>query len=311
MDNLVSVILPVYNGEKFLKKSIDSVLNQSYNNFELIIINDGSTDKSDLIINKYLPNDKIKYFSRENKGLVATLNEAIQISSGRFIARMDQDDICYPTRIKKQLDFLIKYNIDVCGSSYEIIDENEKVLKVINTFNEYFEVMISAMLVPFAHPSVMFRNIFKSKGFSYGSGEITFAEDYDLWIKMAKKDISFGNLKEVLFKYRVYGNSLSSVTRVNIFSEVYKSCSNYNKDQSSKLILIYENISLRDINYSFAQILVKSILNFIKSNGYNHGVIKVLIKINFKSIFLGFLKFMKQELLYITYKLNFLIRKKF
>ena len=62
MDNLVSVILPVYNGEKFLKKSIDSVLDQSYKNFELIIINDGSTDKSDLIINKYLPNDKIKYF---------------------------------------------------------------------------------------------------------------------------------------------------------------------------------------------------------------------------------------------------------
>ncbi|MDA9272963.1 glycosyltransferase [Flavobacteriaceae bacterium] len=305
MDNLVSVILPVYNGERFLNKSIDSVLNQTYNNFELIIINDGSTDKSDLIINKYLPNVKIKYFSRENKGLVATLNEATQRSSGSFIARMDQDDICYPTRIQKQLDFLVKYNIDVCGSSYEIIDENEKVLKVINTFNEYFEVMISAMLVPFAHPSVMFRNIFKSKGFSYGSGEITFAEDYDLWIKMAKKDISFGNLKEVLFKYRVYGNSLSSVTRVNIFNEVYKSCSKYNKDQSSKLISIYENISLGDINYSFGQILVKSILNFIKSNGFNHKAIKILFRINFKTIFLGFLKFIKQEFLYVTYKVKF------
>jgi len=305
MDNLVSVILPVYNGEKFLKKSIDSVLDQSYKNFELIIINDGSTDKSDLIINKYLPNDKIKYFSRNNKGLVATLNEAIQRSSGQFIARMDQDDICYPTRIQKQLDFLIKNNIDVCGTSYKIIDENENVLKVINSFNEYFEVIISAMLVPFAHPSVMFRNIFQRKDLSYGSGEIIFAEDYDLWIKMVKKDVSFGNLKEILLKYRVFGNSLSSITKVNIFSEVYNSCRDYNKSESRKLISIYENILVTNINYSFAPILVKSILNFTKSNGYNQSALRLLFKINFKSIVLGFLKFMKQEFLNITYKFNF------
>ena len=305
MDNLVSVILPVYNGEQFLKKSIDSVLDQSHKNFELIIINDGSTDKSDLIINKYLPNDKIKYFSRNNKGLVATLNEAIQRSSGQFIARMDQDDICYPTRIQKQLDFLIKNNIDVCGTSYKIIDENENVLKVINSFNEYFEVIISAMLVPFAHPSVMFRNIFQRKDLSYGSGEITFAEDYDLWIKMVKKDVSFGNLKEILLKYRVFGNSLSSITKVNIFSEVYNSCWDYNKSESRKLISIYENILVTNINYSFAPILVKSILNFTKSNGYNQSALRLLFKINFKSIVLGFLKFMKQEFLNITYKFNF------
>ena len=305
MDNLVSVILPVYNGEKFLKKSIDSVLDQSHKNFELIIINDGSTDKSDLIINKYLPNDKIKYFSRNNKGLVATLNEAIQRSSGQFIARMDQDDICYPTRIQKQLDFLIKNNIDVCGTSYKIIDENENVLKVINSFNEYFEVIISAMLVPFAHPSVMFRNIFQRKDLSYGSGEITFAEDYDLWIKMVKKDVSFGNLKEILLKYRVFGNSLSSITKVNIFSEVYNSCRDYNKSESRKLISIYENILVKNINYSFAPILVTSILNFTKSNGYNQSALRLLFKINFKSIVLGFLKFMKQEFLNITYKFNF------
>jgi glycosyltransferase involved in cell wall biosynthesis len=305
MDNLVSVILPVYNGEQFLKKSIDSVLDQSHKNFELIIINDGSTDKSDLIINKYLPNDKIKYFSRNNKGLVATLNEAIQRSSGQFIARMDQDDICYPSRIQKQLDFLINNNIDVCGTSYKIIDENENVLKVINSFNEYFEVIISAMLVPFAHPSVMFRNIFQRKDLSYGSGEITFAEDYDLWIKMVKKDVSFGNLKEILLKYRVFGNSLSSITKVNIFSEVYNSCWDYNKSESRKLISIYENILVTNINYSFAPILVKSILNFTKSNGYNQSALRLLFKINFKSIVLGFLKFMKQEFLYITYKFNF------
>ena len=305
MDNLVSIILPVYNGEKYLKKSIDSILNQTYKNFEIIIINDGSTDGSDSIIKKYLPNYQIKYFSRNNKGLVVTLNEAIQKSTGQFIARMDQDDICYPTRIQKQLDFLIDKKIDVCGSSYEIIDENEKVLKVIITANEFFEVIISAMLVPFAHPSVMFRNIFQSKDFSYGSGKITFAEDYDLWIKMAKKGVSFGNLKEVLFKYRVSSDSLSNITRENIFNEVYNSCKEYNKNQKSKLISIYENISLGEINNPFAQILVKSILNFIKSNGFNYTAIRLLFKINFKSFFLGFLKFIKQEILHINLKLNF------
>ena len=301
MDNLVSVILPVYNGEKFLKKSIDSVLNQSYNNFELIIINDGSTDRSDLIINKYLPNDKIKYFSRENEGLVATLNEAIERSNGRFIARMDQDDICYPTRIQKQLDFLVKYNIDVCGSSYEIIDEQGKIKNIINSFNEFFEIIISAGLVPFAHPSVMFKNIFRNYKLKYGNKKTTFAEDYDLWIKMIKNDFKFGNVQQVLIQYRDYGDSLSKVTKGKIFIEVYDNCRHFNKKNKKKLILAYNDLFSKSTHYTFYDVAVRSILNFTRFNGFNLIAIKILLKIGIKHFFLGSLKFIKKEIMYQLY----------
>jgi len=309
MDNLVSIILPVYNGENFLKESIDSVLAQTYKNFEFIIINDGSTDRSDLIIREYLINSKIKYISRENKGLVATLNEAILICKGDYIARMDQDDICYPTRVKSQLDFIKKNDIDVCGSSYEIIDESGRIKNIVNAFNEHFEVIISAMLVPFAHPSVMFRNIFKTKGLKYGNKKITFAEDYDLWIKMIQIDLKFGNVDDILLKYRVYGESLSRLTKENIFIEVYNNCENYNKNYKSKLISAYKNILSKEINYSFSQIIVKSVLNFLKSNGYNFIAVKLLLKISFKSLILGFSKFIRQEILHIVYMFSFLKNK--
>ena len=95
MNDLISIILPVYNGETYLEDSIKSILNQTYQNFELIIINDGSTDSSHLIIEKFLKSNKIIYRSRKNKGLVKTLNEGIKLSSGNYIARMDQDDISY------------------------------------------------------------------------------------------------------------------------------------------------------------------------------------------------------------------------
>ena len=99
---LISVILPVYNGSLYLKESIDSILNQTYTNFELIIINDGSKDNSEEVIKSY-NDDRIKYLSQENRGLAATLNIGIKLTNGIYIARMDQDDISLPERFKKQI----------------------------------------------------------------------------------------------------------------------------------------------------------------------------------------------------------------
>lgn len=307
MSELVSIILPVYNGEKFIKKSIDSLLNQSYKNFELIIINDGSTDNSDLIIKNYLPNHKIKYYSRENQGLVVTLNEAIKKCKGNYIARMDQDDICYPNRIEKQLDFLIENDLDICGTSYEVVNENEKVLKVVKTFKKNFEIIISAMLVPFAHPSIMFRNLFQSENLSYGNGHTLFAEDYDLWIKMINKRLRFGNLDDILIKYRISSNSMTKTNKIQIFKEVYNKSVSFNKENKLRLLVSYENILLCGLNRDFAEILVKSMFNFMKSNGIDYKLIKLMFNINIHSLFIGFLKFLKQEfsfMIYSCYGLN-------
>ncbi|MEJ2498929.1 MAG: glycosyltransferase family 2 protein [Sulfurovaceae bacterium] len=96
MTNLISVILPVYNGALYLDEAIKSILSQTYSNFEFIIINDGSTDNSLEIINRYTPiDDRMKVISRENRGLITSLNEGIEKSEGTYIARIDQDDVSY------------------------------------------------------------------------------------------------------------------------------------------------------------------------------------------------------------------------
>ncbi|MEQ4894891.1 glycosyltransferase family A protein, partial [Escherichia coli] len=105
---LITVIMPVYNAEKYIYESIKSILVQSYSNFEFIIINDGSKDSSGKIIENFLDDTRIRYINRENKGLVFTLNEAISLSRGNYIARMDADDISHPLRLEKQLNFLLE-----------------------------------------------------------------------------------------------------------------------------------------------------------------------------------------------------------
>tara|TARA_X000001036_G_C20678300_1_gene805011 strand:+ start:783 stop:1721 length:939 start_codon:yes stop_codon:yes gene_type:complete len=304
MDELISVILPVYNGEKYLKKSIDSILKQTYSNFELIIINDGSSDKSHSIINKYLKLNKIKYVSRKNKGLAFTLNEAILLSKGSYIARMDQDDICYPQRLEKQLNFIKKNKLDICGSSYEEINELGETIKRVDSFNDNFDVILSAMMVPFIHPSVMYRNFFNEKKLKYGNIKKTEAEDYDLWTKMISCGLSFGNSKEILIKYRVLKTSMSSVNKVNIFVEVYNNCKNYNKEHKDQLIKTYRRLRRKKISNQFAPILCKSILNFIKANGLNFFLINFIFKMNLSFILRGFLRFLKQECYYFYYKIK-------
>ena len=109
MDNniLVSVILPVYNAQKYLEEAIESIINQTYTNFEFIIIDDGSGDNSLNIINKYQKQDsRILVITRENKGLVYTLNEGINQAKGKYIARMDADDISLSNRFEKQIELL-------------------------------------------------------------------------------------------------------------------------------------------------------------------------------------------------------------
>ncbi len=106
---LISVILPVYNSEAYIRESIDSILNQSYSNFEFLILNDGSSDNSEEIILSY-KDPRIKYHKHPNCGLAGTLNKGLELSKGELIARQDQDDISLPQRFEKQVNFLINFN---------------------------------------------------------------------------------------------------------------------------------------------------------------------------------------------------------
>lgn len=304
MGDLISVILPVYNGEPYIEASIRSILNQTYQNFELIIINDGSTDNSDKIIKGFLKSNKILYRSRENKGLAQTLNDCIGLCSGDYIARMDQDDISLPRRLEHQLRFIQNNNIDICGSNYQVIDEIGNVTQNVNSYKNNVEIILSAMMVPFIHPSVMCRNIFKEKNIFYDSNNKIEAEDYDLWINMFKKNIRFGNINETLIKYRILKTSMSRINYDKIYIEVYNKCKKFNKEFREQLLNSFINIKGGDVETRFIKVMFKSVFNYIKVNGLNVSILMLFLRFNFRYTILGFGLFVKQEILYLIYKLN-------
>ena len=308
MGDLISVILPVYNGESYIEDSIRSILGQTHQNFELIIINDGSTDNSDKIIKGFLKSNKIIYKSRKNKGLVNTLNEGIKLSSGSYIARMDQDDISYPKRLEKQLNFMQKNNIDVCGTSYHVINEQGKIIKTVESHKNNFEIILSAMMVPFIHPSVMFRNIFKEKNIFYGNNNKVQAEDYDLWIRLIKMNLVFGNINEILIKYRLINTSMTSVNYIKIYKEVYKICNEFNKEYKEELLISFMKINKSQVQKKFLGIMFKSIFNFIKVNGINSKILIIFIRFNLKYSSKGLILFLKQEINYFLNNRKYIIK---
>jgi len=208
---LVSVILPVFNAELYLKESIDSILNQTYQNFELIIINDNSNDYSKQIILNY--NDKrIHYYENlKNEGLVFTLNRGLKIAKGIFIIRMDADDVSLPFRFKKQVDFLnLNQDVDLVGSLYYTIDKNGKVLNRVKYPLKYedikFGLLFNSVL---CHPSIMFRRKLIDLNYFIYENEYFPAEDYHLWTILIQ-NIKIGNINDYLILYRIHDSQISN-----------------------------------------------------------------------------------------------------
>ncbi len=266
MSELISVILPVYNGEKYLKEAIESILNQTYKDFEFIIINDGSTDKSLDIIEKYKKEDeRIIVISRENKGLIATLNEGIEKAKGKYIARMDQDDISLPNRFEEQLKFLEKNpEIGVCGTWVEVFGENRNpILWKMPIKDEELRPRL-LFSVTFAHPSVMMRKgLINQYNLRYNEKYIN-AEDYKFWLDFSKYT-KFGNIPKKLFLYRYHETSVSRVadnakdeerykTISSIFKEVLDDLNIQTTEEEKRLhftIGLNERIAKADIDLKF------------------------------------------------------------
>jgi len=298
---LVSVVMSVYNAENYLEEAILSILNQTYKNFEFIIINDGSTDISLEIIEKYAKKDnRIKVISRENKGLIYSLNEGIKLSKGKYIARMDADDISLPDRFEKQVKFM-ENNLDVgvCGSSVISFNDSFQKKWVLYTKNEMLKAE-SFFSSPFAHPSVMIRKSIIDKYKLFYDKNFIHTEDFELWVKMAKYT-NFYNFKEALLKYRISNNSITKIAENNI-EERYKIV--------SKIFNNYEKLGFR-IDYHLHFILSVNIR--LKKSDIKLSELKIyfdkMLKENEKiGIFNNFaLKKVlgKRWLWYIYYKKNF------
>lgn len=214
---LISVIMPVYNSAPYLPESIESILNQTLGDYEFIIIYDESSDGSIEIIKKYQKNDiRIKLIYGKGERLISALNLGIDAAKGKFIARMDADDVSLPERFEKQVQLMESAKADICGCHFIVVNESGIAFdaKVVPVLPSAF-IMYLACTVPFAHGSVMMRSSFLSKHHLKYSKNIDAAEDYELWIKFFQNGATFANVDLFLFKYRESEASLSKITNKN------------------------------------------------------------------------------------------------
>jgi glycosyltransferase involved in cell wall biosynthesis len=208
----VTVLMPVFNGEAFLDEAIESILSQTFTDFEFLIIDDGSIDKSVNIVRSY--NDhRIKLVcNNKNLGLVATLNRGIELSSGTYIARMDCDDVSLPERLEKQIDFMESHpDVGVCSSWIEVLGKVPKQVWKYPVKSEEIKCwLIFESVLP--HPSAVIRTkTFKERKLFYDSS-FPHAEDFELWVR-AGKYLSYANIDEVLLLYRLHANNVGVIHR--------------------------------------------------------------------------------------------------
>lgn len=205
---LISVLMPVYNGEDFVDKAIKSILEQTLDNFEFLIINDGSADNTKEKINQF--NDRrIRYFERSRLGLVEQLNFGIDIAAGKYIARMDADDISLIYRLEEQLSFIEKNNFySIIGSNFIYISPNGENLfeKKYPETDEEIKYQLP-IFSPICH-STAFAKTEILKKFKYNPSYET-AEDFDLLLRMSKDDLKMYNIQKPLLKFRIHLNSTS------------------------------------------------------------------------------------------------------
>jgi len=210
----VSVILPAYNCEKFIGKAIESVLQQTFTDFELIIINDGSTDNTEPVVHTFNDQRIVYLKNSSNHGLIYSLNKAITHVNGKYIARMDSDDICLPGRLAKQKTFLDQNgNITVVASTIEFINEQEektgswKLDRQTITPAQIKRAILQQNCI--AHPTVMMRTeIIKKLKYKEYQKNI---EDYDLWLRLLNRGYKIAKLDEPLLLYRVHDTSITSI----------------------------------------------------------------------------------------------------
>jgi len=220
----ISIVMPVYNAEKFLEQAITSILTQTLSNFEFIIIDDASTDSSSKIILKIREYDpRILILRNEhNMGTSVSLNKGIARARGEYIARMDADDISFPERLEMQTEFLDKHrDIGVLGTAAQIIDEDKKRGVVYHMPCEHHLIAWEMLFrCPFIHPSIMMRRSLVEQAGGYNE-KISAAQDFDLWERL-RFSTRFANLEEVYILLRKHRNSIS-----NLQSDKQLSCTFY------------------------------------------------------------------------------------
>lgn len=203
---LISFLLPCFNSEMYLQQTLDSIAAQTYTHWECIAIDDGSTDGTLGLLQAAAARDpRFIVISRENRGLIATLNEAIAAARGEWLARIDADDICTADRLDQQLARLMETGADICGAWVRFIGDRSGVWQTQST-----DGAIKAGLLfnsTLAHPTVMLRaSLVKTQGYD---AQALHAEDYALWCRLAKNGATFTGVADVLLEYRCHAGQIT------------------------------------------------------------------------------------------------------
>ncbi|HCL5277183.1 TPA: glycosyltransferase family 2 protein [Salmonella enterica] len=287
----ISVLLPAYNCEKYIGEAIDSILNQSFSDFELIIINDCSTDNTDDVIKKFLYDKRIRYYiNSENLQLVKTLNKGLELCRGKYIARMDADDIAFPSRLMQQIIFLESNNDYVLiGTEYVTFGAKSRYIRLPHSDVDCRSAMLTCS--PFCHPSTMFRReIIDKYNLKYDTNYMH-AEDYKFFSELAKRG-KVANIGSVLLKYRVHDNQITKKYA--------------NEQMDVRLKIIHENNGIHTIDMHL--FLKRNILKGVVTEYFMKGYLELLIYYNtscslpflqtlcIKSGFIDFIKFLIKKI---------------
>lgn len=279
---LLSVLLPVYNAEHYLTLALESLLEQTFHDFEIIAINDGSIDRSGQILDEFAKKDsRIRVFHRKQSGLIVTLNEGIDLARGEWIARMDADDIALPNRFELQLAQLSRTGADFCGGALKCFGESKAIWRYPDS-NEACGVML-LFGVPFAHPAVIGRaKVFKDLRYD---PRFTHAEDYELWQRAWQLGYVFTNVNDLILRYRVHQKQVSrtyfleqsiiaDAVRVRHWKHL---CPSLNQD--FKLSIFLEPAS-GESNSLLIREIHKLLLRIPKSSHllYLNGILRILIR---------------------------------
>ena len=212
MSPKVSVLLPVYNASRYLKSSVQSILDQTFTDFECIIINDGSSDNSAEILKTFSDKRLVIKHHDKNYGIVACLNEGLENANGEYIARMDADDVSLPERITEQVNCLNDHpETGVCTVDYNIIRNG-----LVSKSNTWFESrdLLTLLLFnsPVCHPASMFRKSVLNKSNIKYYNTFKHAEDYHFWVQLSSQT-QFCIIKKKLFLYRIHDKQISEIKK--------------------------------------------------------------------------------------------------
>ena len=212
-DPQVSVLMPVYNAERYVAEAVESILLQSFQDFEFLVFDDGSADKSFAIVNGYAKrDDRVHLFRKKHKGYVPWLNEGLAISRGEFIARMDADDISFPDRFARQVDYLRQHvSCSAVGCGILLIDPDGSPLcnRIFEGDHDKLDAkQIIGEFPVIAHPASMMRRSSLIKAGGYRE-EYETMEEFDLWLRLSEQG-RLANLPDVLFKYRQHHQSVNA-----------------------------------------------------------------------------------------------------